>query len=212
MKVILTYGTMIDKSGYCDLITHANQVISKTKIKKPTRKLKMFVKESKKQHRFETKLGIMLAVASDTALYLLKFIDSPEQSGEVERLQKKTNSIILSGTTPIIRSIQEELNAYFNQQLKAFKTPIGFLGTPFQMQVWNALIKIPYGETRSYAEIARMINKPTAYRAVAQANSANQLSIIIPCHRVINNNGKLGGYNGGVTRKQWLLDHEEERK
>lgn len=171
----------------------------------------MFAKEPKKHHRFETNLGVMLAIASDTALYLLKFIDPAESSCEVDRLQKKTNSIILPGKTPIICSIQEELRAYFNQQVKAFETPIAFLGTPFQIQVWSALIKIPYGETRSYAEISRIINKPTACRAVAQANGANQLAIIIPCHRVINHDGQLGGYNGGITRKQWLLHHEKKR-
>lgn len=82
------------------------------------------------------------------------------------------------------------------------------LGSPFQTEVWSRLLQIPTGHTSSYGEIAATMGKPTAYRAVAQANGANQLAIVIPCHRVINANGELGGYGGGLSRKQWLLNHE----
>lgn len=77
---------------------------------------------------------------------------------------------------------------------------------------WQALTLIPYGETRSYAQQAQSLGKPTAYRAVANANGANSLSIIIPCHRIINSSGNLGGYGGGIARKQWLLEHERKNK
>ena len=83
------------------------------------------------------------------------------------------------------------------------------LGSPFQKQVWEELKKIPSGETRAYLAIAKAVGRPTACRAVANANGANQLAIIIPCHRVINTNGELGGYGGGIARKQWLLDLEK---
>ena len=160
----------------------------------------------------DTKLGPMLAIANDTALYLLEFVDRRGLEREVERLRKKTKSAIIPGQTPILRSIQNELEAYFSGQLKEFKTPVCLLGSPFQQRVWNTLQKIPYGETRSYSDIAQSIGQPTATRAVAQANGANQLAIMIPCHRVINNNGELGGYGGGITRKQWLINHEKREK
>lgn len=160
----------------------------------------------------DTKLGPMIAIASETALYLLEFVDRRGLEREVEHLRKKTKSAIIPGNTPPLLSIQRELNAYFNGQSKVFNTPICLLGSPFQMQVWDALQKIPYGEKRSYADIALSIGRPTAFRAVAQANGANQLAIIIPCHRVINNNGNLGGYGGGITRKQWLINHEKQEE
>ncbi len=84
------------------------------------------------------------------------------------------------------------------------------MGSPFQKQVWKALQQIPHGQTCSYADLAAAIGKPTACRAVANANGANQLAIVIPCHRVINSDGKLGGYGGGVSKKQWLIDHEKK--
>ncbi len=104
------------------------------------------------------------------------------------------------------------MGAYFKGKLREFNTPIHLMGTSFQAQVWNQLLKIPYGETRSYLEQAKAIKKETAYRAVANANGANQLAIIIPCHRIINNNGKLGGYGGGTEKKKWLLEHEKKSK
>ena len=84
------------------------------------------------------------------------------------------------------------------------------LPSSFQKKVWSVLQNIPLGRTRSYLNIAQSIKKPTAYRAVANANGANQFAIIIPCHRVINANGALGGYAGGISRKQWLIDHEKK--
>ena len=100
--------------------------------------------------------------------------------------------------------------AYFEGKRQDFKTPLFLLGSPFQKRVWEELMKISPGKTRSYAEIAMAIGKPTAYRAVANANGANQLAIVIPCHRVINSNGELGGYGGGIARKKWLIDLEKQ--
>lgn len=109
-------------------------------------------------------------------------------------------------------SIDSELKSYFQGTLQQFKTPIKTLGSPFQEQVWDALNEIPYGETQSYSNLANSVGKPKAYRAVAKANGANQLCLIIPCHRVINHNGDLGGYGGGLTRKKWLIEHENKFK
>src|SRR3990167_8431232 len=90
-----------------------------------------------------------------------------------------------------------------------FKTPLHLLGTPFQKRVWAALQRIPLGQTQSYLDVAKTIQHPKAVRAVARANGANSLALIIPCHRVICSSGELGGYGGGVSRKKWLLQHEQ---
>ncbi len=158
----------------------------------------------------DTPLGPMVAIASDDALYLLEFVDRRGLEREVERLRQRTKSVIIPGTTTPIVSIEQELKAWFDGTLRVFKTPLFLLGSPFQQSVWEALCRIPYGETRSYLEQAAAIEKPSACRAVANANGANQLAIVIPCHRIINSNGDLGGYGGGIARKQWLIDHEKQ--
>ncbi|NUU77334.1 bifunctional transcriptional activator/DNA repair enzyme AdaA [Paenibacillus xylanilyticus] len=157
----------------------------------------------------DTRLGPMMAVADDNALYLLEFVDRRGLEREVERLRKRTKSAIVPGVTEPIRSIERELEQYFEGTLTEFHTPLFCLGTPFQKSVWEQLVAIPPGETRSYQDIAVALGKPSACRAVAQANGANQLAIVIPCHRVINASGDLGGYGGGLTRKNWLLMHEK---
>jgi AraC family transcriptional regulator of adaptative response/methylated-DNA-[protein]-cysteine methyltransferase len=157
----------------------------------------------------DTRLGPMIAIADEDALYLLEFVDRRGLEREVERLRQKMKAAIVPGSTQAIRSIEKELNLYFEGKLTEFKTPLFFLGSSFQKQVWDELKKIPYGKSRSYSDIAKSIGKPSAFRAVARANGANQIAIVIPCHRVINTNGDLGGYGGGLTRKKWLINHEK---
>jgi AraC family transcriptional regulator of adaptative response/methylated-DNA-[protein]-cysteine methyltransferase len=159
----------------------------------------------------DTKLGPMMAIADEDALYLLEFVDRRGLEREIERLRKRTKAAIIPGQTQPISSIESELNMYFDGKLKEFKTPVLCLGSLFQKRVWKELQKIPYGKTCSYADIATAIDKPSTVRAVANANGANQLAIIIPCHRVINTNGKLGGYGGGLSRKTWLINHEKDK-
>jgi len=156
----------------------------------------------------DTPLGPMIAIADETALYLLEFMDRKAFEQKIIRFLQKTKSKLITEITKPIGSIREELINYFNGTLKNFKTPIRYLGSPFQQKVWQALTKISYGKTKSYLRLAETIGKPTAFRAVAQANSTNPLAIIVPCHRVINANGNLGGYAAGITRKKWLLEHE----
>lgn len=158
----------------------------------------------------DTQFEPMLALADEQFLYALEFIRERSLPEALKRLEQKHQCTVVEGTTPPIDSIKKELDQYFEGKLKQFKTPIHPIGTPFQQKVWQALQTIPYGETRSYAQTATQIGKPTAYRAAASANGANPLTIIIPCHRVINSDGKLGGYSAGLPRKQWLLDHEKE--
>lgn len=158
----------------------------------------------------DTPLGPMVAIASEDALYLLEFVDRRELERKVERLGQRTKSAIIPGTNAPIVSIEQELKAWFDGTLKTFKTPLFLLGSPFQKSVWEALCLIPYGETRSYLQQATMLCSPSACRAVANANGANQIAIVIPCHRIINSNGELGGYGGGIVRKQWLIAHEKQ--
>lgn len=159
----------------------------------------------------DTPLGPMIAVGNDEMLLLLEFVDRRGLEREIERLRIRAKAAIIPGQTAATSSIKTELEHYFAGRLSDFKTPVFLLGSDFQKIVWNELIKIPPSETRSYLDIAKMVGRPKAYRAVANANGANQLAIIIPCHRVINASGELGGYGGGISRKQWLLNHELEK-
>jgi len=104
-----------------------------------------------------------------------------------------------------------QLTDYFSGTRKSFDLPLSLHGTPFQLSVWNELLNIPYGETITYAELARRTGKPAAIRAVGAANGANPIPVIVPCHRVIGSNGTLTGYGGGIERKQWLLALEGRR-
>ena len=106
---------------------------------------------------------------------------------------------------PAIRQLGE----YFSGKRTTFDLPISLRGTPFQLEVWSSLLRIPYGTTRTYAEIAKSIGRPTATRAVGAANGANPIPIIVPCHRVIGSNGSLTGFGGGIDVKRWLLDFEK---
>jgi AraC family transcriptional regulator of adaptative response/methylated-DNA-[protein]-cysteine methyltransferase len=162
-----------------------------------------------KKSLIETPLGPMVAIADEKVLYLLDFTDRHDFEGEIKRFLGKVGSSISEGITPPIQAIQTELDLYFKGTLQRFTTPISLTGTPFQQQVWKTLQDIPYGNTYSYAELADSIGRPTAHRAVARANATNQLAIIVPCHRVIRTGGTLGGYAGGLARKEWLLSHED---
>lgn len=158
----------------------------------------------------DTPLGPMIAIADETKLYLLEFVDRRGLEREIERLRIKTQSAILPGDTKPLVDIEKELQAYFKGESSTFEVEIALIGTPFQVQVWKQLIKIPPGVTCSYSDLAKKLGKPSACRAVARANGTNQLALIIPCHRVINKDGCLGGYGGGVGKKQWLLEHEKK--
>jgi methylated-DNA-[protein]-cysteine S-methyltransferase len=109
---------------------------------------------------------------------------------------------------PILIEAERQIGEYFAGTRKAFTVPLDFRGTEFQKSVWAALLAIPYGETRSYAEIARAVGRPTAFRAVGAANGRNPISIIAPCHRVIGTNGALTGFAGGLKAKELLLGLE----
>ena len=111
----------------------------------------------------------------------------------------------------VLPEVREQLAAYFARDLEEFSLRTAVVGTPFQQRVWAALAEIPYGQTWSYAELARATGNPRAVRAVGLANGRNPVSIVVPCHRVVGSDGSLTGYGGGLERKRWLLDLEAGR-
>lgn len=157
----------------------------------------------------DTPLGPMLVIVDEDYLYLLEFVDRRGLENEISRLRKGIKTGIIPGETRITQQIKTELDNYFSAKCFTFKTPMYLLGSEFQKNVWHSLQTIPIGKTCSYLDIAKAVDHPKAFRAVANANGANQLALIIPCHRVINSNGELGGYGGGISRKAWLLNHEK---
>ena len=161
-----------------------------------------------KKNIISTPIGNLVAIADAHSLCFLDFADKKNIEQRIERLLQKTNAQISDGITSPIESIKNELHLYFSRKLHTFQTPLSLNGTTFQQLAWRALQNIPYGTQTSYLEQAKSINKPLAFRAVAQANGANPIVIVIPCHRVISSNKEFGGYSGGVERKKWLLAHE----
>lgn len=155
----------------------------------------------------DTPIGAMLAVVDDTGIHLLEFAERKALPTEIERLRKRVGPICF-GQHPMLDTLARQVELYFAGRSVAFDLPIVQKGTPFEATVWDALRRIPAGTTRSYGEIAHSIDRPDAPRAVARANGANQVAIIVPCHRVIGADGSLTGYGGKIWRKQWLLEHE----
>lgn len=155
-----------------------------------------------------TPLGDMIAVSSRSHLHLLEFVDRKGLPAELARLQAASKEEIGIGPLPPSEQATAELADYFAARTSRFLTPLALAGSAFTQRVWDALRAIPAGETRTYSEIARQIGRPSAVRAVARANGANQIALMIPCHRVIGADGSLTGYGGGLWRKQRLIEIE----
>ncbi|MFH1699057.1 MAG: methylated-DNA--[protein]-cysteine S-methyltransferase [Candidatus Zixiibacteriota bacterium] len=159
---------------------------------------------------FPSPMGDMIAGATDNGVCFLEWQDR----GGVERIFKrvtkryKSEPVADKNNNPHLAKLQSELESYFDGTLRKFKVKMDVTGTPFEKSVWEQLLNIPYGQTRSYAQIAQAIGKPQAVRAVGRANGANYLAIVIPCHRVITSAGTLGGYGGKIWRKKRLLNLE----
>lgn len=153
-----------------------------------------------------TPLGEMIAVASDKGIMMFEFAEGahPERAMK-ELLRHLPGSGIQDRVHPLLTRLETEIGEYFAGRRTTFDVPLDPVGTPFQLEVWSALLKIPYGQTWSYAEEARAIGRPTAVRAVANANGRNRMPILIPCHRVIGSDGSLTGYSAGIQRKTALL-------
>ena len=155
----------------------------------------------------DTPIGAMLGVADDAGVHLLEFAERKALPNEIERLRKRVGPISF-GQHPMLDRLAEQVERYFSGSLSSFTVPVVQKGTAFESRVWDALRQIPSGETRSYGALARAMDRPEAVRAVARANGANQVAIIVPCHRVIGADGSMTGYGGKIWRKQWLLEHE----
>ncbi len=157
---------------------------------------------------FDTPLGAMIAVSDDRALHLLEFADRKALPVELSRLRAQVKGKIGLGRPAPIDQIATELNEFFEGTRLNFDVPLVMHGTAFTKDVWRELQRIPVGATKSYSQLAKQIGKPGSTRAVARANGANQIAIVIPCHRVVGMDGSLTGYGGGLWRKQKLIDVE----
>lgn len=164
-------------------------------------------------------LGDLIAFADASHIHMLDFADSPSIDQKIESCIFSAFSL---GTLDeddeakeeekLLDQLEIELSEYFSGERWKFDLPLAPEGTDFQMEAWGWLCQIPYGETRSYGEQARMIDHPRAVRAIGDANNRNPLVILIPCHRVIGASWELVGYGWGIERKKWLLDHEKSHK
>ena len=159
--------------------------------------------------KIQTPLGEMLAIKTEKGLCMLEFLDGKSTEKQVKELESLGD--ILEKEDVFFEQLERELNDYFEGNLTQFTIPFDFIGTHFQKKVWNELIKIPFGETKSYKEQAIAVGDLLAIRAVANANGKNKIAILVPCHRVIGSDGSLTGYAGGKKRKQFLLELESKQ-
>jgi AraC family transcriptional regulator of adaptative response/methylated-DNA-[protein]-cysteine methyltransferase len=160
--------------------------------------------------RLETPIGTMLAGATIQGICLLEFTDRLSLETGLKTFAKKFNAVLSEGHNAIFDLLKTELHEYFEGKLKEFTIPMDLLGTEFQKKVWRELLNIPYGKTRSYKQQSIALKNPLAIRAIAQANGMNRIAIIIPCHRVIGEDGSMTGYGGGIWRKKKLLELESQ--
>lgn len=156
-----------------------------------------------------TPIGRMLCLTDEDYLYLLEFEDRRGLELEIEKLRNKYNFRIIYGRTAISQKVEQQLNEYFAGTRTTFSIPLFYDGSEFQRKVWSELELIPSGSTRSYQALAIRLGDRNKVRAVGRANGMNKIAIIIPCHRVIGQDGKLTGYAGGLARKQYLLNLEQ---
>jgi methylated-DNA-[protein]-cysteine S-methyltransferase len=145
---------------------------------------------------FRSPIGGVVVEVTEKGVFRVNFSDDP--------IEHETEN------NAILQTCLLQLEEYFNGARHEFSVPLDLRGTEFRLDVWRALLQIPYGETSSYGKIASAVGRPKAGRAVGGANHNNPVSIIVPCHRVIGSDGGLTGYGGGLWRKQWLIDHERK--
>lgn len=156
----------------------------------------------------QSPLGPLVAGANSQGVCLLEFTERRMLETQFKTLRRLFAVPIVPGSNDHLKQLEDELKRYFAGTLKRFTVKLSYPGTPFQKTVWSKLLTIPYGETCSYQEMAKAVGTPKAVRAVGTANGKNRIAIVIPCHRVVNKNGNLGGYGGGLRRKEYLLKLE----
>jgi AraC family transcriptional regulator of adaptative response/methylated-DNA-[protein]-cysteine methyltransferase len=158
--------------------------------------------------RTPTPLGPMLIGATDDELVLLEFVDRRQLSAEIRKIGGRLGAVFVPDTNPLIERVSDQLRGYFAAERRDFDLPVHLVGSDFERDVWSALLAIPYGETRSYTDVATAVGRPAAVRAVGRANGMNAVAIVVPCHRVVGSDGRLVGYGGGLWRKERLLELE----
>ncbi len=161
---------------------------------------------------YPTQIGELILGAYENQLCLLDFKHRKGRLRIDNRLQKGLKATYLEQDAPVLTKTRKQLDEYFTGQRKTFSIPLRTVGSDFQKSVWQALMNVPYGQTATYLNIAQAIHNPKAVRAVANANGANAISIIIPCHRIIGSNGQLVGYAGSLPVKQRLLSLENSQQ
>ena len=159
---------------------------------------------------YKTKIGELILGSYDSKLCLLDFRYRKMRLAVDKRLKKKLNVKFVVKDNKILKEARKQMDEYLFKERKIFDLPILLIGSDFQKQVWGALLKIKYGETASYLDIAKYIGNEKAVRAVAAANGANAMAFVIPCHRIIGSSGELVGYGGGISIKKRLLNLEAE--
>lgn len=155
-----------------------------------------------------TPLGEMIAGAADGRICLLEFHDRRMLPTQKDRVRKYFESELVEGHDPVFDLLEKQLEEYFDANRTTFEVPLSYPGSAFQQKVWESLLTIPYGKTRTYAQQSELIGDKKAIRAMAKANGDNRIAILIPCHRVIGSNGEMVGYGGKVWRKKALLELE----
>ena len=153
----------------------------------------------------DSPLGPLVTVAGPDGICLLEFAEPDRVDAQLAAVKRWFGSDPVAGDSPYLDQLRGELDAYFAGALKQFTVSVVTPGTPFQERVWSELKRIPYGETRSYEDVARAVGVVSAPRAVGRANGSNRIAIVVPCHRVVNKGGALGGYGGQLWRKEALL-------
>jgi len=153
-------------------------------------------------------IGPLVAGATEEGICLLEFADRRALQRQLAMLRRRLDAALVPGNNPHFDRLRDELRRYFDGRLERFGIDLVTPGTPFQQSVWEELQRIPYGETCSYEALAKRVQRPGAQRAVGRANGDNRVAIVIPCHRVVQKNGQLRGYGGGLWRKKFLLDLE----
>jgi AraC family transcriptional regulator of adaptative response/methylated-DNA-[protein]-cysteine methyltransferase len=156
----------------------------------------------------ETPIGRMVAIASDTGICVLEFLDGRAAPSIARTFARRQGARAASGPSAHVERLRAELAAYFGGTLRRFETKLDLRGTRFQRAIWRRVTRAPYGRTLTYAQVAAQAGRPSAVRAAGHANGRNPVSIVVPCHRIVGTDGSLHGYGGGLWRKRWLLELE----
>lgn len=160
--------------------------------------------------QFSSPLGTVIACATDKGVCYVGFEGQKRIEDHLREIRQEFGGELQFEKNQYLIQLEEELTEYFEGVRKVFQVKLDLIGTDFRKQVWNELLNIPYGKTRSYKEQSIAMGNPLAIRAIATSNGANKISILIPCHRVIGSDGSLTGYAGGLEKKRWLLDFERK--